>query len=112
MGNKDQALIAHTKKGRRDYNHPKGKHSHQNQKDNPRRYNRDLSKIRFYTCDEKGHFAREFPRNKGGSHKKKGNKRIHHAHTTKYDEPPRKRVKEECKDSLSDEEDVFIYALT
>ena len=30
MENEDQALTAHTKKSRRDYHHPNGKHSHQN----------------------------------------------------------------------------------
>jgi len=53
MGNEDQALIEPTKKIRRDHSHPKkGKNSHRNQKDNPRR---DLSSVRCYTCDEKGH---------------------------------------------------------
>ena len=51
MGSEDQALTIHSKKSRKDYHHPKGKHS--NQKDNPRRSNRDLSKFRCYTCDEK-----------------------------------------------------------
>ena len=110
MGNEDQALTAHTKKIRRDHYHPKkGKHSHQNQNDNPRR---DLSSIRCYTCDKRGHFARHCPRNKDLSHKKKDNKRIHHGHTPEDDEPPRKRVKEESEDSSSDEEYVLISALT
>ena len=61
MGSEYQALTVHSKKIRRDYHHPKGKHYHQ--KDNPKRYSRDPSKIRCYTCDERGHFAREFPRN-------------------------------------------------
>ena len=91
MGNEDQADIVHTKKSRRDYNHPKGKHSHY--KDNPRRCSKDLSKFICFTCDEKGHFARYFPRNKNGSHKKKDNKRRHHAHTEEDDGPYRKRVK-------------------
>ena len=54
----------------------------------------------------------ECPRNKGGSHKKKCNKRIHHAHIAKDDEPPRKRVKEESEDSLRDEKYVLIFSLT
>ena len=110
MGSEDQALTIHSKKIRRDYHHPKGKHSHQ--KNKPKIYYKDLSKIKFYTCDEKGNFARECPRNKGGSHKNKGNKRRHHAHTAEDDEPPRKRAKEESEDSSSDEEYVLISALT
>ena len=88
----------------RDYHHPKGKHSHQ--KYNPRRSNRDLSKLKCFTCDERGHYAIDFLRNKSGSHNKKGNKRRHHAHATEDDEPSTKRIKPE-----SDEEYVFISAL-
>ena len=95
MENEDQALIVHTKNIIRDYHHPKGKHYHQ--KDNPKRYSRDLSKIRCYTCDKRGYFSKQCPRNKGGSHKNKGNKIIHHAHTAQDDEPPRKRFKEESE---------------
>ena len=72
MGNEYQSLIVHTKKIKRDFHHPKGNNSHQ--KDNPKIYSRDISKIRCYTCEKRGHFSRECPRNKGGSHKKKGNK--------------------------------------
>ena len=72
MGNEDKALTVHTKKIRRDYHHPKGKHSHQ--KDDPRKSRRDISKFKWYTCDEKGHFVRDCSRNKGGSHKKKEKK--------------------------------------
>ena len=104
MGNEDQALIAHTKKIRRNHYHPnKGKHSHQN---NPRR---DLYSIRCYTCYDKWHIARNCPRNKGGSQKKNKYKRIHHAHIAEDDEPPRKKIKEE--DSSSNDEYVLIYAL-
>ena len=108
MGSEDQALTIHSKKSRRGYHHPKGKHSHQ--KDNPRRSNRDLSKYRCF--DERGHFSRYCPINKGGSHKKKGNKRRHHSHTVEDDEPRIKRVKQESEDSSSDEEYVLIYSLT
>ena len=93
---------------RRDYHHPKGKHSHQ--KDNPRRSNKDISKVRCFTCDERGHFARDCPRNKSNSHKKK-EKRKHHAHTAEDDDPPRKRVKQESEDYSSDEEYVLISSL-
>ena len=88
MGSEDQALTVHSKKGRRE-NHHQGKHSHH--KDNF--VKRDPSKLRCYTCDETGHFARNFPMNKSGSKKKKNSKRRHHAHTAKDDDPPRKKVK-------------------
>ena len=48
MGSEDQALTVHSKKIRRDYHHPKGKHSHQ--KDNPKRYSRDVDVIVTSEC--------------------------------------------------------------
>ena len=97
MGSEDQALTVHSKKIKRSSHHPKGKHFH---KDNTRKY---LSRIRCYTCDEKGNYAREFPRNKNFSHKKKGNKKRHHAHATEDDEPSINRMKEDSDDSSSEE---------
>ena len=70
-----------------------------------------LKKIRCYTCDEKRHYSRCFPRNKDSSNRK-SNKKIHHAHTVEDDEPTTKRFKEERIDSSSDEEYVIISALT
>ena len=63
MGSEDQALTVQSKKSITDYH--KGKHSHQ--KYNPRRYNNNLHKFKFYTCDERGNFAKDCPRNKNGS---------------------------------------------
>ena len=103
MGSEDQALIVHSKK--RISHHPKGTHFH---KSNTTKY---FSRIRCYTCDEKGHYARECPRNKNVSHKKKGNKRRHHAHVAEDDEPSSKRTRYESEDSSSKEEYVLISAL-
>ena len=58
MGSEDKALTVHSKKGRRENHHHQGKHSHQ--KNNYMR--RDPSKLRCYTCDEIGHFAKIVPR--------------------------------------------------
>ena len=110
MGSEYQSLIVNSNKIRWDYHHPKGKHSHQ--KYNPRISNKDISSIRCFTCDEKGHISRFFPRNKGGSHKNKGNKRRHHAHAAEDDEPSKKRVEKESEDSSTNEEYVFISSLT
>ena len=67
----------------------------------------DKSKFIFYTCDERGNFARDCPRNESSSHKKKGNKTRHHAHAAEDDEPSTKRNRQD-----SDEEYVLIFSLT
>ena len=89
MGNEYQDLIVHSKKGRRENHHYQGKHSHQ--KDNF--VKNDPSKLRCYTCDERGHFDRNCPMNNNGSKKKKNSKRRYHTHTYEDDDSPRKRVK-------------------
>ena len=91
MGNEDQALIVYSRKRRRDNHHHQSKHSHQ--KYNYVRTNKDLSKLRCYTGDERGCFAINCPMNKSGSKKKKNSKGRHHAHTAKDDDPPRKESK-------------------
>ena len=105
MGSEDQALTVHSKKTGRISHHPRGKPFH---KYNTRKY---LSRIKCYTCDKKGHYAREFPRNKNVSHKNKGNKRRHHAHAAEDDGPSTKRNRQDSNDSSSDEEYVLIYTL-
>ena len=101
MGSEYQSLTVHSKKIMRNHHHSKGKISHSR---------RDLSTIRCYTCEEKGHISKFFP-NKGNLKKKKENKRRHHAHVAEDDESSTKRVKQES-DSSSDEEYVLISILT
>ena len=60
MGTEDQGLTVQSKKKRT--KHHRGKHSHQ--KKNTRKSNKDLSKYICFTCDERGHLARDCPRNK------------------------------------------------
>ena len=68
--------------------------------------------MRCYTCDEKGHYAKDCPKNRAHSLKRKGNKIIHHAHAAEDDEPSRKRSRYESEDSSSEDEYVLIFALT
>ena len=62
--------------------------------------------MRCYTCDERGHFAKYYPRNK-----KKGNKRRHHAHAAEDDEPSKKKTRYESEDSSGEDEYVLIFYL-
>ena len=71
MGNEDQALTVHSKKGRREKHYHQGKHSQQ----------KGSSKLRCYTCDEIRHFARNYPMIKNGSKKRRNPERKNHAHT-------------------------------
>ena len=54
---KDKSLTIHTKK-----NFKKKENFHHNKKDKKqKKTKRDTSNVRYYTCDEKGHFARDCP---------------------------------------------------
>ena len=74
---KDQALTVHTWK-----NFKKKENIHHNNKKDKKqkKTKRDTSNVRYYTCDEKGHFARDCPIRK----------RRHHAHIVEDDEPTKK----------------------
>ena len=78
----DQALTVHSK-----INHRKKENHHHNRRQ--KEFRRDPSNIRCYTCDDKGHYSRDCPKNRG-FFKKKSNKIRHHVDT--------------IEDSLSDKE--------
>ena len=99
MRSEDQALTVQYKKSIS--SHHRSKYSHHR---NNSRKPRDKSKFICYTYDERGHFARDCPKNKISSHKKKGNKRRHHAHAVEDDEPSSKRTRYESEDSSSEDE--------
>ena len=79
---KYQYLTTHTRK--------KENHHHNKRKDHhhkiPKKSRKDPFNIRCYTYDENGTYSKDFPRNKD-SFNKKSNKKTHHAHTVKDDEP-------------------------
>ena len=56
--------------------------------------------------------AKDCPKNKVHSHKKKGNKRRHHAHAVEDDEPSKKRSRYKSENSSRKDEYVLISALT
>ena len=92
----NQALTIHTGtnfKKKENFNHNKKKDK------KPKNTKIDTSNVRFYTCDEKGHFAIDSPIRK--------NK--HHAHIVEDDEPIDKIFRRE-KDDL-DEDYVLTSSL-
>ena len=104
----DQDFTVQTKRNniKKEYHHHNQRKDHHHQrKKKSRRY---TSNIIFYTCDEKGHYSIDCPRNKGFS-KKKSNNKIHHAHTIEDDEPTNKIFREEKEYSSSDKEYEFYW---
>ena len=95
----DQALAAHAKKDRSYREDQPQRRPKRFQKNH--RSKRDISNLRCFACDEKGHFAKYSPKNKEST---RANKRRHHAHIVVEDQLERKRTKE---DSSSDEEYVL-----
>ena len=75
----NQSLTVHTRKNLKK---EKKENSHQNKKKEKKqnKTKRDPSNVRFYTCDENGHFARDCPIRK----------RRHLAHVVEDDEPTNK----------------------
>ena len=104
----DQALAAHTRKAKK---RPSAKIG-------GRRFpekRKDLSHIRCFNCDKKGHFAKDCPKKSSkskdkGKFKGKG-KRKHHAHATDDKEHKMKRSRVDTFSSFYDEF-VFVSALT
>ena len=93
---KYQALIVHTRKNikkkekKDNYHHNKKKDKKKN------KIKKYPFNVQCYTCDEKGHFVRDFPIRK----------KRHHAHVVKDYEPTNKRFRREKDDS--NEENVLI----
>ena len=96
----DQSLIAHTRKNYK--KKEKNENSHHNKKKDKKqnKMKRDPSNVRWYTCDEKGQFARDCPIRK----------KRHHVHVAEHDEPINKSFRRENDNSY--EEYVLISALT
>ena len=87
----DQAVTTYTRKNYK----KKENHHHKKKKDKKqKKFRKDRSNIRCYTCDEKGLFARDYPKNKDSFNKKKR----HHAHTNGDNEPTNKRFRREKDD--------------
>ena len=91
-----QALTVHTRK-----NFKKKENLHHNKKKDKKqkKTKRDPSNVHCYTCDEKGHFARDC----------NIRKKRHRAHIVEDDEPTNKTFRREKDDS--DEEYVLTTAL-
>ena len=99
----DQFGIVHSRR-----NYIKQENHHHNKKKDKKqnKLKRDPSNIRCYTCDEKGHFETDCPKNKVSFNEK--NKR-HLSHTDKDNELTNKRFRREKNDS--NEEYVLLSRL-
>ena len=97
---KDQAPTFLTRRNNKK-KEKKEKFHHNKKKDKKQnKTKRDPSNVRCYTCDEKGHFARDCPIKK----------KRHHPYIAEDNEPTNKRFRIEKDDS--NEEYVLISALT
>ena len=95
----DQALAVYTRKNFKKKEKKENFHHNKKKDKKLKKTKRDLSNVRCYTCDEKGHLERDCPIQK----------RRHHAHIVEDDEPTNKIFKREKDDS--DEEYVIISTL-
>ena len=81
--NEDKALTVHTRKNFKKKQKKENFHHNKMKDKKAKKTKRDISNVRGYTCDEKGHLARDCPIQK----------RRHHAHIVEDDEPTNKRFK-------------------
>jgi len=102
----DQALTARSKKGKRKSSHKVGGRRFPDKR-------KDLSHIRCFNCDKKGHFAKDCPEksHKEKAHKKyKGKgKRKHHAHAANDEGHRSKRSRVETSSSSSSDDEFTLY---
>ena len=64
----DQALVVYTKKNFKKKEKKENFHHNQKKDKKPKKSKRDLSNVRCYTCDEKGHLVRDCPIQKRRHH--------------------------------------------
>ena len=96
---KYQSLTAHTEKNFNKKDMKETFHHNNKKEKKQKKTKRDTSNVRCYTCDEKGHFARDCLIKE----------KRHHAHIVEDDEPTNKRFRGEKDDS--DEEYVLTATL-
>ena len=75
----NQSLTVQTRKNLKKKEKKEKFHHNKNDK-KPKKTKRDISNVRCYTCDEKGHLARDCPIQQ----------MRHHAHIAEEDEPTKK----------------------